>query len=450
MEKSNIILHLDMNSYFASCEQQANPHLRGRPVGVCEHLGGIIIAPSVEAKRMGIKLGTPVWVAKKICPWIVLLPVDPDKYRGITQQWLRILFSYTSDVEKASIDEAFMDLTELCKDYDEALFLGLEIKQKLRLEIGKWISCSIGVGPNKLLAKIAADLGAGDVDRICVIRPEEIAILYEKLKLTDIPGIADRLERALNKLGIFTLKDLANYSLANLINQFGIMGYELHRIANFDLNPSRPSATLPSAGESNKEEVKSIGHMYTLPKPIDDLQNIKKLMFKLTEKIGRRMRRKNAWGNVVHYFHSGPSPRPLPLVGERDEGRGGKSEWVGFSRQHKIKNLIDDGREIYRVAWKIFETSIKPSTGSGTKYSLSEVEGLQIKIMGISVSGLSFDKLQEPLLENYKKPAWLVKALDKINDKYGEFTIRRGRLLNINPEWAKDTVGFGRMKEFSV
>ena len=79
MSKPNIILHLDMNSYFASVEQQANPHLRGRPVGVCEHLGGIIIAPSVEAKRIGIKLGTTVWDARKIYTGIVLLPVDPAK-----------------------------------------------------------------------------------------------------------------------------------------------------------------------------------------------------------------------------------------------------------------------------------------------------------------------------------------------------------------------------------
>src|SRR3989338_3671622 len=100
---SKIILHLDMNSYFASVEQQANPHLRGRPVGVCEHLGGIIIAPSVEAKRLGIKLGTPVWEAVKICPQIVLLHTDPDKYRHVTRSFLKILDDYADEVEQYSI-----------------------------------------------------------------------------------------------------------------------------------------------------------------------------------------------------------------------------------------------------------------------------------------------------------------------------------------------------------
>src|SRR3989344_7069857 len=133
---SKIILHLDMNSYFASVEQQANPHLRGRPVGVCEHLGGIIIAPSVEAKRLGIKLGTTVWDALAICPWIVLLATDPSKYRSVTEQFLKILSDYSDDVEQYSIDEAFIDMTKVAQgSYDDALLLALEIKQRLRLEV---------------------------------------------------------------------------------------------------------------------------------------------------------------------------------------------------------------------------------------------------------------------------------------------------------------------------
>src|SRR3989344_2510147 len=136
-----IILHLDMNSYFASVEQQANPLLRGRPVGVCEHLGGIIIAPSVEAKRAGIKLGTPVWDALKICPGIVLLPTDPDKYRAVHERFNRILAEYSDEVERYSIDDSFIGLTG---NWDDALLLGLEIKQRLRQEVGQWVSCSIG------------------------------------------------------------------------------------------------------------------------------------------------------------------------------------------------------------------------------------------------------------------------------------------------------------------
>jgi DNA polymerase-4 len=435
-----IILHIDMNSYFASVEQQANPHLRGRPIGVCEHLGGIIIAPSIEAKRLGIKLGTTVWDARKIYPKIVLLPVDPDKYRQVTRGFLKILYDYTDEVEKFSIDEAFLDITETCGGkFEDALLLGLEIKQRLRREVGEWVSASIGLGPNKLVAKIAADLGEGDLNRIHVVRPEEISSLYQKLSLTDIPGIGNRLRRALNLLGIFTLRQLANYPLENLLNQFGVLGYELHRMG-WLYSPSReegvggghsqhasrinyaPLLISPSRGEENPGEIKSIGHSYTLPKLIQETCDIKKLMYKLSEKIGRRMRAVGARGNVIHYFHSTPSSSPPYQGGER--------VGVGFHKQHKIEEFIDDGREIYLAAWRIFQQSLSFQ--------------LQIKIMGISISGLVFENPPQPLFEQYKCPGRLVAAMDAVNDKYGEFTIRRGRLLGVNREWARDTVGFGR------
>ncbi|MBI4050316.1 MAG: DNA polymerase IV [Candidatus Doudnabacteria bacterium] len=421
-----------MNSYFASVEQQADPRLRGRPVGVCEHLGGIIIAPSVEAKRLGIALGTTTWDARKIYPRIVLLPTNPEKYRATTARFLQILHDYTDLVEQYSIDEAFLDASEICRNFEEALLLALEIKQRLRQEVGEWLSCSIGIGPNKLVAKIAADLDGGVIaseheaiprgrhglrprddihllDRICVIKPEHIHLLYKELKLTDVPGIGKRLEIALNKLGIFSLKDLSNYPLANLLNQFGIWGQVLHELGNLQDN----SEVIPREAEPPP---KSVGHAYTVPKALANTADIKKLMFKLSEKVGRRMRALGARGNIVHYFHS-------------------DKRWVGFSKQRKIGEFINDGRMIYRAAYKIFKQSRHSRAG-----------GNPVKIMGVSVSGLSFETLQEPLFEQFKRPVWLVAAMDKINEKYGDLAIRRAALSGTPDEWARDTVGFGRMR----
>jgi DNA polymerase-4 len=397
-----------MNSYFASVEQQANPHLRNRPVGVCEHLGGIIIAPSVEAKRIGIKLGTTVWDARKIYPQIVLLPVDPEKYRHVTKSFLRVLTDYTDRVERYSIDEAFVDLSRICRDFDEALLIGLEIKQRLRSEVGEWVSCSVGIGPNKLVAKIAADLGEGDIDRICVVKPEDIPKLYNRLALTDIPGIAHRLEAALNQLGIFTLRQLADYPLGNLLNQFGISGFFLHQMANFVDTAEMVTRDL--------EEIKSFGHSYTVSKAMSDPGDIRKLILKLCEKVGRRMRAKGAQGNIVHYFHS-------------------DKRYFGFHKQRKIGEFINDGAAIYRAVFAICRSQLPLR--------------FPLKIIGVTVSGLRFQNFPEPLFQQYQKPIWFTQVADKINDKYGEFTIRRARLLEIPAEWAKDTVGFGRMKELS-
>src|SRR6266481_8722345 len=159
-EKQKVIFHIDMNSYFASCEQQANPFLRGNPIGVCEHLGGIIIAPSIEAKKYGIKTAMPVWEAKKLCPKIILMCADPEKYRSITIRFLKIFSLYTEAIDKYSIDEAFLDLTSNIKTamtfqkmgdpWKEAKKIALEIKEKIKKEIGVWIRCSIGIGTNKL------------------------------------------------------------------------------------------------------------------------------------------------------------------------------------------------------------------------------------------------------------------------------------------------------------
>lgn len=154
MEKANknkVILHIDMNSYFASCEQQANPFLRGKPIGICEHLGGIIIAPSIEAKKLGIKTGTPVWEARKIYPKILLFKTDPDKYRDTTRKFLNIFYKYTESIQKYSIDEAFLDLSLEVKSspdpWARAEEIGKEIKLEMKKYVGDWISCSIGGGP---------------------------------------------------------------------------------------------------------------------------------------------------------------------------------------------------------------------------------------------------------------------------------------------------------------
>src|SRR3989338_5146143 len=400
---NRIVLHIDMNSYFASVEQQANPLLRGRPVGVCEHLGGIIIAPSVEAKRMGIKLGTPVWEAVKIFPQIVLLHTDPDKYRDITQKFLQIFRDYSDNVEQYSIDEAFIDATEYCAgDYGEAMLLGLEIKQRIRLGVG--LRGEVGWGWNQ-------------IDRICVIRPEYVSQLYDYLNMTDVPGIGPRLKRALGKLGIFTLKELATYPLSNLLNQFGLWGQVLHDLANFQDT---------SAVMSEEEDAKSFGHAYTVGKALTSIDEIRRLMFKLSEKVGRRMRKYGVAGSVVHYFHS-------------------DKQYSSFSKQHKIKDFINDGKDIFRVAWSIFSPSLRVREGRGE---------LRIKIMGVSVSGLKFSAqgrsasggVQDFLFEQYERPRRLLSAMDKINDKYGDYTITRAEMHEAPDGWAKDTVGFGRTR----
>src|SRR3989338_6340279 len=211
---SPLFLFVDLNSYFAAAEQQANPKLRGKPVGVCEHSGGIILAASREAKLLGIKTGTPTWEAKKICPNIVLLPVDPSKIRALTSRFYRIAEDYSNDVEHVSVDEVSINLG-LCS-YPAAVKMAKEIKQRIKEDMGEWITASVGIAESRLLAKIVTELqkpdglvviydqarspvvnakrsttGADDnFDGVKIFCKQD---LYELLDLQDVPGIGPKL-----------------------------------------------------------------------------------------------------------------------------------------------------------------------------------------------------------------------------------------------------------------
>jgi len=409
----SIIFHIDMNSYFATVEQQANPHLRGKPVGICEHLGGIIIAASVEAKRFGIKTGTPAWEARKIYPSIILRPVDPPKIRHVTSSILKIFSDYTDLVERYSIDEAFLDVTNLVSEkspWGDAVLRTLEIKQRIRKEVGQWLSCSVGVAENKLLAKIASDMEKPD--GLTVVRPENIESLYDLLQLTDIPGIGVRMERRLNALGIFTIRQLRDFPLNKLRAQFGINGYHLWQMGHFRGSPEVKTV--------EEEVTRSMGHSYTMDRATDNISEMKKLLFKLSEKVARRLRARNMWGNTISCYgrFAGSSVR----------------EYFGAGKSRKISEFTNDGRIIFQSAWKIFE---------------SFANDAPLKMAGVTVSGLVENLRDEPLFERYKKPGWALQAMDKVNDRYGDFTLRRGLILDAG-RLAGDTVGFGRMKEMKL
>lgn len=414
MDKFRIIYHIDMNSYFASCEQQANPFLRGKPVGVCEHLGGIIIAPSIEAKKMGIKTATPVWEAKKLCPGIILLHTDPEKYRSVTHKFLKIFLSYTEHVQKLSIDEAFLDMTDTLRSelrnkrdpWVRAEQIALEIKSKIKKSAGEWINCSIGIGPDKLIAKIASDMRKPD--GLVIVRPENKQMLYDNLKLTDIPGIGSRTEKNLNLIGIRALKDLRDYPEPNLVAHFGVMGRHLHNIGKLE-------GSWYEHEFEKEQEIKSMGHAYTLPQATYDKKTVLQVLYRLSEMVGRRLRAAGLCGDIVHFIANGKSG-----------GYSGKSKKIGY--------FISDGRDIFLESSALF-----------LKNSVS----WPLRLVGVTVAGLKAYAAQQPLFEQEKRKNRLMRFLDTINDKYGDFTIAR------IPAWQarnfiRDSIGFGRMKEFKI
>lgn len=420
-----IIAHIDMNSYFATCEQQDNPAWRGKPVGVCEHLGGIIIAASIEAKRWGIKTGTPVWEARKLYPKILLTKTNPDRYRFYTSRFLKVFADYTDRIEEYSIDEAFLDLTKSCNvrgvvagrlekldPWEEAIRVIKEIKERMKTEVGDWITCSAGISYSKLVAKIASDLQKPD--GLVVVKPEDKASLYVRLALTDIPGIGSRMERRLQKLGIFTLSHLRDFPLSKLVSHFGINGFHLHSMGQLE------GSWREDFGPSAISSMKSIGHMYTIPQEYRRQKMLQPVLYKLCEMVASRLRANGVTGNIIHVHAYDP---------ERYS--------VGGSK--KIGSYVRDGREIFleTMAYLL-------STGTNLDYLEKQVYSV-----GVTVSGLVPYVGQNSLFEDSVRRGRLVVALDKINTKYQDFTIARVPAF-LARDVIRDSVGFGRMKEFKT
>ncbi|OGE64279.1 hypothetical protein A3I48_00840 [Candidatus Daviesbacteria bacterium RIFCSPLOWO2_02_FULL_36_7] len=397
------VLHIDFNSYFATVEQQANPRLRGKPVGVT---GGdrvkrtVLGAASVEAKRFGVKTGMQIWEAKKLCPQIILVSGDSDKYLETTKRFLSILKDYTPFVEAFSIDECFVELRidngQL--KIKKAIEIAQEIKTRIKQEIGEWITCSIGISYNKLMAKLAGSLKKPD--GLVVIPDQQTAIEnLDKIALDEICGLGPRTKKKLNNIGISDFNSLRKAPLEALLASFKSYGQILYNMARgIDHSPLVPFY--------NKEEVKSVGHRHTINHDTNNLTEIKQLFLKLSEMVARRLRNKNLVGKTIHcWYRKSFNPTSHIRCG---------NVFVGDGMQ-TTTNYTNNGLEIFKAVWKIFH-----------QIWFEE----NIRMIGISISNLKPTTPQNlSLLPETGKQEIILKAIDKINDKYGEFTLQRGTMI---------------------
>ncbi|HBQ50779.1 hypothetical protein A3B42_02625 [Candidatus Daviesbacteria bacterium RIFCSPLOWO2_01_FULL_38_10] len=385
------IIHIDFNSYFATVEQQANPRLRGKPVGVT---GGdrmertVLGAASVEAKKYGVKTGMQIWEAHKLCPDIILVQGDSDKYLECTKRFLNILKDYSPNLEVFSIDECFLEGTvEIAK----------EIKRRIKSEIGEYITCSIGISYNKLMAKLAGSLQKPD--GLVMIPDQQTAIqALDKVELDEICGIGSRIKKRLNNMGIFDFCSLRKAPLPALLASFKSYGQFLYNAARgIDHSEIVPFY--------EREEVKSIGHRHTIYHDTNDPQEIKQILLKLCEMVAMRLRSKNLIGKTIScWFRYGSDTLGAYLIHPPGVFR---SDSMQTTTPH-----TNDGLEIFQSAWGIFQNIWTKD---------------RIRMIGVSVSNL---KSQTPCNLNFLKKEVINEVMDQINNKFGSFTLQRGVLLN--------------------
>lgn len=215
-----LIMYIDMNSFFASCEQQDNPALREVPIGVCTHESAYacVIAPSIEAKRYGIKTGMRLSECRQLCSSLMPITARPWRYRQIHLGIMEILRSYCEEVVPKSIDEAVLNLSTYRKIYTNPIALAIQIKKDIKARYD-YLRCSIGIAPNTFLAKLGTELQKPD--GLVVLTPENIDTHLASLQLTDLPGIASRTARRLELAGVRSPLQMRHTSPALLRRAFG-------------------------------------------------------------------------------------------------------------------------------------------------------------------------------------------------------------------------------------
>jgi DNA polymerase-4 len=371
-----------MDSYFATIEQQENLYLRGKPVGIIKAVGRTcVIAASKEAKKYGVKTGMPLKEVRKLCPKIVLVPTDMEKYFYVTKRFADICRRYTPLVEMFSIDELFMDVSDSEHLFGGAVVIALLIKEAVKKTIGDWITCSVGISYNKFLAKLASK--KNKPDGLFVITPENKDAVLLATELTDVCGIGFRLEERLNNLGVYNFRQLRELPDQAIEAQLGPYWPKVLRRIAYGEDPG----VVIAAGEI--PEQKSVGRTYTLFADTSDPEVVKQYIRNLAEETAWKLRRMDLKGRLVG----------LAI-------RGGNE---GTFAHKTFKRFTDDGRFIAEVCWKMFEE---------TNWQLT------VRFVGVFVGlAVNGSRLAVPLFPEDRRRERLLAAMDKVNNKFGDFTL---------------------------
>jgi DNA polymerase IV len=394
-KSGRVVLHIDMNAFYCSVHEASEPDkYRGKPLAVAgsvELRKGIVVTSSYPARARGVRTGMTVREAQRLCPNLILLKPDFDLYRLYSNRFLEIIGHYSPLVEPVSIDECYVDITG-SKPFGTPLEIASEIQRRIREELN--LPCSVGVAPNKLLAKVASDMKKPN--GLTVLRLRDVpGVLWPRL-CNELPGIGSKTAAKLEKLHVRTLGQLAACDEHLLQERFGVMGSWLKRAANgWDDSPVVP----------DREQAKSVGHTVTLPHDVTDPDEAKKVLLNLSDQVTRRLRRKGLIASTVQITIRRPDMRT-------------------FTRSHTLPAMTDDMMQVYKAACELFDRhwpDRKP-----------------VRLLGVACQNLHnkketpqqidlFDYEEQPRKEK------LNQTMDLIRDKFGESAILTAGMLGDDP-----------------
>ena len=383
-----VLLHIDMDAFFSAIEQKSNPSLMGKPVIVCgdPHNRSVVSTASYEARKYGLRSGMPIGIAKRLCPHGVYVIGNPKKYVYTSVQILNSLRKYTSLVEPFSVDEAFLEFNDI--QFEEAVRIALDIKTLIRGRFG--LTCSIGIGPNKIVAKMASDVDKPD--GLTVIRQGEFLNYFGDKGVKSLWGVGEKTALKLKHMGVEKVRELAMYAEPALRKVFGEYGTYLKMTANgIDDTPLIPYY--------RGMEAKSIGHEYTLPSDTSDRPFLASILLRLSERVARRMRKEGYLCSTVTV----------------------KMRYANFdtiTRQMKLATLVEREDTLFTVARRLFDANFS---------------GNPIRLLGVGASGLVKKDENDvyPIFSIDRRHSSFVKVVDSIKDRFGEDSIRRGGSIRV-------------------
>ncbi|WP_164668689.1 DNA polymerase IV [Virgibacillus doumboii] len=380
-KKGRVIFHVDMNSFYASVEMAYNPKLKGKPLAIAgnpEERKGIIVTSSYEARAKGVKTTMQLWQARRLCPELTVLRPNFDRYRAASREIFKMMAEITPYVQPVSIDEGYMDVTDT-EQHGNPIEIAQNLQNKIQRELD--LPCSIGIAPNKFLAKMASDMKKPM--GITILRKRDIQGKLWPLPIEEMYGVGEKTASKLQAVDVNTIGDLANGDTYQLKRLLGINGERLKNRANgIDTRPVDPDAV---------NEFKSIGSSQTLPEDTTNETEIRKLMNQLADNVERRMIRKQAAGKSVQI-----------MIRYYDRKT--------ITRSKKLQGYIDKKSDILQVAYELFDKH----------WNLDPIRLLGITVQDVDEKQNIAKQLDLFTYEEEAGKEKLYHAIDELTQKYGK------------------------------
>lgn len=378
-----------MDAFFAAIEQRDNPELRGKSVIIGGETSnrGVVSTASYEARKFGVHSAMPIFQARKLCPHGIFMRGNFDKYSEASKKLTEICKEITPYVKKTSIDEAYLDISGAMPLYKSCKEIALTLKRKISTQLQ--LTCSIGIAPNRMLAKIASEMQKPD--GLKIIDEKNIYSILKNLPVEKIPGIGKKTTKILQQLGVYTAEDLSNAPRKILFKHFGKFGENISFL-NMGTEVAERTAFL----EKNHKKTKSIGNEITLKENSKDEEYLKKMLLKLTNKVCYRVRKISASAKTVTL----------------------KVKYDNFSEKsfnQTVTEAICYEVEVYKIILELLEKL--------------DLHLHKIRLIGIRLSNLEFkdETVQMNIFtQDKERIGKIITAIDELREKYGREIINIG------------------------